>query len=315
MKILLVGAGPMAIEYAKVLDALKADYDVVGRGESSASAFEQATGRTVIRGGLKTINDASSYDKAIIVVGENLLGEVAREAILMGIKDILIEKPGGLTIEDIISVKACADQNGAAIYVGYNRRYYASVARAKEMIEEDGGVTSFHFEFTEWSHVIEPLVKAEGVKESWMLANSSHIIDLAFYLGGKPNEMDSYVAGSLCWHPSAARFAGAGVSVNGSLFTYFANWDAPGRWGIEVLTKKHRLIFRPLEKLQIQKLGSIKIEDVEINDDLDIRYKPGIYLQVKYYLESRGEGLTTINEQCGMLPYYDRIAGNKSEIV
>ena len=42
----------------------------------------------------------------------------------------------------------------------------------KEIIAEDNGVTSFNFEFTEWSHEIEKLEKAPGVKENWFLANS-----------------------------------------------------------------------------------------------------------------------------------------------
>ena len=51
------------------------------------------------------------------------------------------------------------------------------------MIAEDGGVTSFHFEFTEWSHQIQHLQKAPGVMDHWVLGNSSHVLDLAFHLG------------------------------------------------------------------------------------------------------------------------------------
>ena len=41
--------------------------------------------------------------------------------------------------------------------VGFNRRFYSSVLKAKDIIHEDGGVKSFFFEFTEWSHVIAGL--------------------------------------------------------------------------------------------------------------------------------------------------------------
>ena len=43
------------------------------------------------------------------------------------------------------------------------------------MIAEDGGVTSFNFEFTEWSHQIQHLQKASGVMDNWVLGNSSHV--------------------------------------------------------------------------------------------------------------------------------------------
>ena len=50
----------------------------------------------------------------------------------------------------------------------------------------------------------------------------------------------------------------------GAMFSYFADWEAPGRWGLEVLTRKRRLIFRPMEQLQVMPLGSVKIDSVEL---------------------------------------------------
>ena len=51
--ILLVGAGNMAREYAKVLKALKKSFLAVGRGEENASAFEKTTGIPAVTGGLE----------------------------------------------------------------------------------------------------------------------------------------------------------------------------------------------------------------------------------------------------------------------
>ena len=41
------------------------------------------------------------------------------------------------------------------------------------------------FEFTEWSHNIR-LKLNQQVKESWFLANSTHVVDLVFHLIGLP---------------------------------------------------------------------------------------------------------------------------------
>ena len=138
------------------------------------------------------------------------------------------------------------------------------------------------------------------------MANSSHVIDLAFYLGGQPTELSSYTAGKLPWHPNAAIYAGAGKTENNALFSYQANWQAPGRWALEFLTSKHRLIFRPMEQLQIQQLGSVAIEPVEIDDSLDHDFKPGLYRQVQAFLGCQ-QGLPTIQEQQKMLPFYQKI--------
>lgn len=312
--VLLVGAGPMAVDYAKVLQALSYDPIVVGRGEASAKAMKEATGLSVHTGGLESWLSRSPEvpQQAIIAVGERWLGTVALQLLDRGVRRILVEKPGGHTSEEVKEVARRAALTGAEVYVGYNRRFYASVQKAQELIAEDGGVSSFSFEFTEWSHVIGPLRKEPGVKEQWFLHNSTHVIDLAFFLGGRPKELTCYTAGGLPWHPSASVFAGAGISERGALFSYQANWEAPGRWGVEVLTRKRRFIFRPLEKLQVQKIGSVGIEQVEIDDALDTGYKAGLYRQVNAFLSNDAGRLCPIRKQAAMVQVYDRISNYTS---
>ncbi len=155
--------------------------------------------------------------------------------------------------------------------------------------------------------------KEEGVKEQWLLHNSTHVMDLAFYLGGRPKEISCYTAGSLNWHPSGSIYSGAGITENGALFSYQANWESPGRWGVEVLTKKHRLILRPLERLHIQNIGSVAVEEVSLEDELDKKFKPGLYLQVQAFVEGKTSNLPDIQGQSINLHYYQMIGGKKPE--
>ncbi len=307
--VLLVGAGEMAIEYVKVLTAMEKNSIIVGRGEESAKKFKEITGLNVETGGinnfLKKTRCSSEY--AIVAVNGNQLGEVTRELIKFGIKNILLEKPGGLDDKDIESVAELTDRYEANVLIAYNRRFYASVSKAKEIIKEDGGVTSFYFEFTEWSHIIEKANVPIEVKNRLVLHNSSHVIDLAFYLGGEPININCYVNGGLSWHPTASIFTGAGISSKNAIFSYHSNWDAPGRWGVEILTKKHRLIFRPLEKLNIQKRASTAIKEIDINDDLDIKFKPGLYREVEAFLGDNENEFMTIKQQVSRLAVYNMI--------
>ena len=103
-----------------------------------------------------------------------------------GVKRILVEKPAGTTLEEVAQVASEAENQRAEVYVAYNRRFFASTIKAQSIIAEDRGVTSFAFEFTEWSHQIVDLEKDPRVKKNWFLANSTHVVDLAFYLGGIP---------------------------------------------------------------------------------------------------------------------------------
>jgi predicted dehydrogenase len=310
--VLLVGSGPMAVEYARVLRALGVTPLTVGRGEASLAQFQAETGLPAHAGGIDSWlagNAGALPHRAIVAVGEKWVGAVASSLIGRGIKSLLVEKPGGFDAADIRSVHLKAKQAGASLFVGYNRRFYASVSEAKRIIAEDGGVTSFNFEFTEWSHVISSIEKEDGVKEQWLLSNSTHVIDLAFHLGGEPVQLAAFTAGGLPWHPAASIFSGAGKTVSGSLFSYQANWESPGRWVLEILTRRHRLIFKPLEKLQIQKIGSVAVEPVEIDDADDKNFKPGLYKQTKEFLSGESVLLPDSSEQVKMLDWYLKIRG------
>lgn len=312
IKVLVVGAGYMAKEYCKVLQALQREPVVIGRSESRAAQFEEEMGIPVLPGGIeKNIGEMTEIPEyAIVAVDVQQLAAVTKILLNNGIKNILLEKPGAFTRQEMEAIRDMAADQNANIYIAYNRRYYASTQRALEIIEEDGGVSSFHFEFTEWSHVIEKTEHPQEVKEKWLLGNSSHVLDLAFFLGGFPKEISTYVTGSLNWHSSGCVYAGSGLSENNALFSYHANWAAPGRWAVEILTNKHRLYFKPLETLQIQELASVVVNPVEIDDRLDKEFKPGLYRQVQSFLENIDDGnKITIAEQVKHLSFYEKIAG------
>lgn len=317
VNVLIIGAGLIAKEYYKILEKMEIESQIISRGKEKAKLLEKEIGREVWFGNLETSLARLEEIPEFAIVATNLdsLSDVIIKLIHFGIKNILSEKPAGLNLSEIEIVNKEAEKYGANVYVAYNRRYFASTKKALEIIEEDGGLHSINFEFTEWGHTIEALSYSNEIKEKWLLANSSHVLDLAFFIAGHPVEMNSFVKGALPWHSKAAVFAGAGVTDKKVLFTYQANWDAPGRWGVELLTQKHRLYLRPLEKLQIQQKASIKIEDVVIDDEIDLEYKPGFYEQVKDFLsKGKSEKLLTITEHLRNVKLYNTIL-EKSEII
>lgn len=315
IKVLLVGVGYMGREYMKVLKDMDIETIVVGRGKGNAEKFQVEFSVPVITGGIDFIKkeNIQGVTHAIIAVPVKQLCESAKKVVSLGIRSILLEKPGGLYVEEMNQLSESAKQKGTSIYIAYNRRYYASTKRAIEIINEDGGVSSYNFEFTEWGHIARDVLKARNEKTSndWFLGNSTHVVDLAFFLGGIPKEMSCYTAGSLDWYPNGCIYSGAGISDKGALFSYQANWSAPGRWGVEILTNKHRLIFKPLEELQIQELGSVKIEKGELDDQLDQEYKPGLYRQTKAFLYNEDDGIRkTLEEQIDHMGIYRQMEPN-----
>ena len=306
-RVFIVGAGPVAIEYYNISTHLGYEVIVVGRGERSATHFYQATGRNCLLGGVlqnKKVLSENCSSKVIVAVSENEIDSVAMELIRIGFKDILVEKPGASTMESLSSLSSSSSKIGARVCIAYNRRYFSSVIELQKRLIADGGVDSFHFEFTEWAHVIEGIEKAKGVKANWLWHNSTHVIDLAFFLGGMPTSITSLRKGSLSWHPAGSSFVGCGESEKGALFTYQANWEGPGRWGLEFITKKNRYYLRPMEQLKIQKLGSVKIENVKIDNQLDISWKPGFFLQTRdFLLGEQGDLLTVFDMEQKLATY------------
>ncbi len=297
-KVVVVGTGPMAVDHTLVLKKLGALITVVGRGEESALIFEQRTGIKPILGGFERYLDEvdlQSDTNIVIAVGTEMLMPLLLKLADRPFKAILIEKPGAISIAELLDNSEELTKIQDRVFLAYNRRFYSSVIESQKMIEEDGGLKSVHFEFTEWAHKVAPLNKATGVKENWFFANSTHVIDTAFYLAGKPASLSAYSKkGSIEWH-EFTNFVGAGVTENDILFSYLSNWESAGRWGIELLTNNRRIYLKPLEKLYIQRKGSVELLEHQLPDNLDKSYKPGLMLQMKAFIQGDERLLTLRN--------------------
>ena len=298
--ICLVGSGLMSQAYAKVLQAQGRDFHVIGRGAESAAKFREATGIDVVTGGVERWLDqhGTIAETAIVAVNVSELANVSVQLLRAGVRRLLIEKPGALNRRGLEQVARAAMDTGANVFIAYNRRFYASVLAAEQVALDDGGVTSLQFEFTEWTHRIGVGSRHPAELAGWFFANSSHVVDLAFHLGGLPVQLQSWTGGELAWHPHGSIFCGAGQTDCGALFSYQANWQSPGRWSVELSTRKHRLHLRPLEQLGMQEIGSLEVKSVPIDDALDREFKPGIYRQTMAFLDGAdAQRLSTLDEQ------------------
>ena len=301
-KVLIVGSGYMATEYAKVLTGLNIEYEVVGRGVSNCKKMESKFSVKVYSGGIERFlsnNILSEYSHIINTVNINLLNETTQSLINAGAEKILLEKPGDLNISGLKKISDLSKMNGAEVLIAYNRRFYSSIQNLKKLAKKDGGIIGVHFEFTEWVHTINPEDYDNESLAKWVISNSSHVIDTVFYLIGKPKNINSNISGEaqIPWHPNASIFYGSGESEKNTPFTYHANWLSAGRWAIRVLTKKRAYYLEPLEILQKQDIGTTTIEKIDLDYSLDEKYKPGVYQQVHNFINNNFEDFCTIESQ------------------
>jgi predicted dehydrogenase len=214
---------------------------------------------------------------------ETLLSSVAM-LLKSGARRILVEKPGAISIQELLAHEKSLAPYMQNVFVAYNRRFYSSVFEAQRLIIDDGGLKSMHFEFTEWAHKVAPLPKPEEVKGNWFFGNSTHVIDLAFFIAGEPLQWSAFSKpGNLPWR-AISMFCGAGKTEQGVMFDYCANWDSAGRWRIELMTNKRRIFLKPLEDIQIQEKGSLVITPHTFEKKFDVDFKPGVYRQVQAFL-------------------------------
>lgn len=311
-EVLLVGAGDMALAYAAVLTSLSIRPIVFGRGEGSARRFAEISGLQAGTGPLVDQISARTTlpGTAIVTVNAHALADVTTMLVKAGVKRVLVEKPAALDVAELDALCTTVQSAGAEVYLAYNRRFMASVLAADKMIAEDGGPSSVKFDFTEASTRIVQLSKPRREFETWFYGNSTHVLDLAFHFFGAPSALEAAVTGQevLDWHPSGAVYAGFGRNPAGALISWHANWLSAGRWGVEVMTTKRRLILQPLEKLRVQMHGSFAETEIELDDEADRNFKPGLLRQTRAFLYGEDLGrLQTLGGHARYARYYELI--------
>lgn len=317
MNIWLIGAGTMAAQHAEVLRDIGQDVTIVATSPDRAVPLADVHGMASFTHGLdRALAELPQPDAAIVVLPVNLLAAAALSLVTSGVPRVLIEKPACLSANELEPVVEVIQRTGTFAAVAYNRRFLSSVAEARRRIEAAPEILSVLFEFTEAALRIATLATPNDIKRRWVLANSTHVIDLAFHLCGWPDTLESQIRGRFDWHPSGADFRGFGTTTRGASFSYLADWRGPGRWGLEIVLPEERLILRPMEQLQVIPLGRFASQAVTgIDDRLDCDYKPGLYLQMQAFLATTPDPrLVTVKQQLHAIrSVYNPIAGYDQE--
>ena len=302
----LIGPGNIGRDYVKVLEEFNLDITVIGRSKKENFPLPVYDKGLDLFLSSKILEDEIAR-YAIVAVNESELYSTTRTLLNEGVKNVLVEKPGSLSKVELLDLNKIATKMNCNVYIGYNRRFYKSVQKCREFLKNSKPL-NVNFEFTEWTHTIDLNHYTNSELERFFLCNSSHVVDLVFHLFGEPKSLNSYTSGGLDWHPSSSVFSGSGKTVNDVLFSYNANWSSAGRWGIEINLDDYKLILKPLEKLQIQRKGSLEVDEIELDDAVDVSYKSGLYNEVKAFLSGDTKLLCSLDEQINNFKWYYKIA-------
>ncbi len=261
--VLIIGAGFIANQYALVLSEMGiTDVTIISKNQKTSSKICNQYGFKPLFGGYKNnLSNLPKMDLVIVATPMSSLLPAAQLALENGQINILIEKPGSLHYQDLILLsEKFPDAN---IRIAYNRLQYPNFHLLKELSNNEGGITSCTFTFTEWLDRVDFSKYTTLELGRWGIANSLHVISMAFELIGLPKIFTPYQFGKLDWHPSGSIFVGSGISEKNIPFSYHADWNSSGRWGIEIMTKENSYRLIPLEELYVCKKNSTVWEKVQ----------------------------------------------------
>jgi len=247
--VLIIGGSDMVSEYLSALSKLGVkNITVIAKtGKKVADFCNNFQAKLLVGGFEKNLHSIQPFDLVIVAPPLHLTIDATKLLIENGQNNILIEKPGSLYKEELLSL--ASQISSQQIRVGYNRLVYPNLHKLKELVENEGGITSCRFTFTERVSKIDFKKDIPEVYQRWGISNSLHVITMAFDLVGNPKEIHPHQHGKLEWHPMGSIFVGTGISEKDIPFSYHADWGSGGRWGIEVNTAKNSYQLIPLEEL------------------------------------------------------------------
>ena len=163
---------------------------------------------------------------AVIIATSDAFHVPATLAALKAGKHVLCEKPLGLSVEEVESLKTVAARSGKVLQVGHMKRFDAGLQSAKTFIDTQmGEMLALKAWYCDSTHrypmtdAVQPLmVKSANARRPsedpkanleryFMLAHGSHLLDTARYFGGEIVEVEARLRqrfGAYCWFVDVA---------------------------------------------------------------------------------------------------------------
>jgi predicted dehydrogenase len=291
MKIGFIGCGLIAHFHADVFKELGVNIFAVSARDNSSNLipFAEKFGIGNRYTNWETMVEKESLDVLWVMASWDQMDSLLIPLIKTGIP-LFLEKPIALSskrIHDAIDIHL---QKNQYIQVGYNRRFYPIVETIKSFIST-GELRSVLVEIPESIN----LNHKKLVSKLW-LVNSSHMIDLLYYIVG-PMTIKYKKHKSPLGSTYTSGFNAMLETENGVPVHLIAEWNSSNNYGITFFVDNKRIVLKPLETASFYE-GYDLIEPSKarpirqykpklINSyDCDGKFKPGFYEQVKYFIDN-----------------------------
>jgi len=191
LKLCLVGCGRVSHSHFEGIGELKDMIDLVSVVDMDEERAKQAT-KTY---GAKKyyLSTAEAFKDPEVEAVDLCLPydqhcSVAIEAANMG-KHILVEKPMANTVKEVDQMVEAADRNNVTLMVGQSRRFYDTVMKSKQLIEEGQIGRLFSIRVNYLGCVTKPAVpwwSSDRIKGLIIPLFGSHLIDYVLWVKDNP---------------------------------------------------------------------------------------------------------------------------------
>lgn len=295
-RIAILGTGDVARDHAVVATHLGAQV-VAGTASSPQSAKWQAFHQLYptadyVADGTRLLDDPG-IDAVIACLPWRMQPDWA-ERLLACSKPVLVEKPLGI---EAAALHAALSRPGLHLdgkLIGFNRRYYATVARLRDRLAE-GGLRSGQIVISE---EVGRLVARHGpgILPYTLETSSCHILDLALHLFGGLRIVSGLAHDESRYTHSFTSYNGLFQAEGGEPVAYFINADDPSAVGITcrfddgtawTLTPSERLVvYRGYDVIERNEECQVRryTPHVAESSSVDARFRPGFLEQMTAFL-------------------------------
>lgn len=281
MKIAIVGFGKIAPHHGNALRAHGCEIVAAcaRSDESRRRASEFGVSRTYADP--ETMLADESVDGVVVCPALHANYDVARRVLPFGVP-MLLEKPPGVSSEQLRDLQSVAEEHGTPVMLGLNRCWYSVLRRA---LDDAGGLESVTSVDVQWSERPEHLSKrgfSDEQIERRVFTNSIHGLGLLTFLAGRvPNPV---VLGRSLGEPFRWQMALHGVSSRGVFATFRSSWDSPLGWRLSFSTHGADYEFSPLESCKARTALDPRGRTIEAAAE-DSEHKPGFHGQAGAFVD------------------------------
>lgn len=300
MKTLLVGFGNISKFYVAYFINKKMSFSILSRTKKDISQ-EASTFIDKFYTHIDQVN-LSDYEYIIIASPIETLFDYTKLFLSQTNAKVLCEKPGFLT-EDLEQLKNHQNQR---LFYAFNRRFYDNTQTINAFLNnKDNRQILINATIDERIKFVEKSKKSELVKKHWLMANTSHVIDLVLFSIGYSNLNFSNFTfrqmgiDELKWHPSGNCFISTYCDSNLAI-NFYGLWNGDGGWSVAAKTNLGSLNLTNLETL-VTPEGKEQIESDKI--------KPGFTKMLDAFYSDNTDKLCKIDELLQLKEFVFRLGG------